>query len=60
MTCPGDRGGGPVETEMLGRYGPTGYVLRMEMANPMPDGAQMRLIIVNRGRRVGPCEAAEE
>ncbi len=60
MTCTGDRGGGPVETEMLGRYGPTGYVLRMEMANPMPDGAQMRLIIVNRGRRVGPCESAEE
>lgn len=60
MTCPGDRGAGSVETVMLGRYGPAGYVLRMEMANPMPDGSQMRLIIVNRGRRVGPCEAAEE
>jgi hypothetical protein len=58
MSCPGERGG-MVDTEMLGRYGPEGYVLRMEMHNPMPDGSRMRVIIVNRGNRVGPCDVRE-
>ncbi len=58
MSCAGDRGG-TVDTEMLGRYGPEGYVLRMEMHNPMPDGSRMRVIIVNRGRRVGNCDPRE-
>ena len=55
MTCAGDRGGAPVETAMIGRYGPTAYVLRMDMRNPMPDGAVMNVRIISRGRRVGDC-----
>lgn len=58
MSCP-DESGGAVETVMLGRYGPAGYVLRMEMHNPMPDGSRMRLIVVNRGQRVGACVEGE-
>jgi hypothetical protein len=58
MSCPGERGG-MVDTEMLGRYTPEGYVMRMEMHNPMPDGSRMRVIIVNRGSRVGACDPRE-
>lgn len=59
MRCPDERGTGTVETAMLGRYREAGYVLRMEMDNPMPDGSQMRLTLVNRGQRVGPCVEGE-
>lgn len=55
MACDEPDAAAPVETAMAGRYGRTAYELRMEMANPMPDGAVMRVAMVSRGRRVGPC-----
>lgn len=55
MTCADPDAPAPVETRMIGRYGRTAYVLRMEMANPMPDGAVMRVAMISRGRRAGPC-----
>jgi len=50
MACPGAR------ATMSGRYGPTGYDLRMEMESPMPGGATMTLQLRSRGQRIGDCE----
>ena len=55
MTCTEPDSAAPVETMMAGRYGRTGYELRMEMLNPLPDGAVMRVFVTSRGRRVGRC-----
>ena len=41
--------------EMDGRYGRRGYVLAMDIASPLPDGATMRVSVRARGQRIGAC-----
>ena len=60
MACTEHGAAAPVETMMTGRYGRTGYELRMEMLNPLPDGAVMRVFVTSRGRRIGPCNQESE
>ena len=54
MTCP------EATATMAGRYGPTGYDMRMEMRSAMPDGAVMTLRLRSSGRRIGECEGGEQ
>jgi hypothetical protein len=48
-------GGAPSVVTLQGAYGPGHYALRMEMAEPMPDGMTLRLDVVTTGRRIGDC-----
>lgn len=48
-----------VSTVMDGYYGREAFALRMEMASPMPDGATMRIHVVTRGHRIGPCDTGK-
>jgi hypothetical protein len=51
--CPGPTG--PATTRMDGQYRPARYAARMEIANPMPDGAILVVTVDSAGQRIGDC-----
>jgi len=55
MLCPTPGGAAPGVVTLNGAYESARYALRMEMAEPMPDGATLRLQVVTAGRRIGDC-----
>jgi hypothetical protein len=55
-----ERGMPPSVIALDGRYGPDRYVLRMEMASPLPDGTTIALDVVTVGQRIGDCRGGEQ
>jgi len=61
MTCGNGDLPGTMTTQMEGNYGTEAYDMRMSMeASGMPEGADIRVEARVRGRRLGPCPAANE